>query len=205
MPSRILVGIDGSLASRAAVSWALERARSIRTGVVLLIVVDDEWGAMGERDLGELRATAEGVAVREREFARERAGSVEVTAAIAVGAPMLVLASEASAFESVVIGTHKVGTFHGHALGSRGLQLAAIMARPSSLRRSRRWRRSCDSRPRSGSCSFTGDSGRCSTAGSATRKRTSRRLLQPGSAHKAGTRPSRTASSSTPSGAPRDG
>ena len=131
MPSRILVGIDGSLASRAAVTWALERARSVRTGVVLLIVVDDEWGAIGERDLDELRATAEGVAVRELEFARERAGSVEVTAAIAVGAPMLVLASEASAFETVVIGTHKVGTFHGHALGSRGLQLAAVSPVPT--------------------------------------------------------------------------
>ena len=138
MPSRILVGIDGSLASRAAVSWALERARSIRTGVVLLIVVDDEWGAIGERDLGELRATAEGVAVRELEFARERAGSVEVAAAIAVGAPMLVLASEASAFESVVIGTHKVGTFHGHALG-----LAGCSSPPSRRcrRRSCRWTR----------------------------------------------------------------
>jgi len=126
MSNGILVGIDGSIASRAAITWALERARSIRTPVTLLIVVDDEWGAISDRDLGELRATAEGIAERELEFARERAGSVEVGAGIAVGAPMLVLATEASAFESVVIGTHKVGTFHGHALGSRGLQLAAM-------------------------------------------------------------------------------
>jgi nucleotide-binding universal stress UspA family protein len=133
VPNRILVGIDGSLASRAAVIWALERARSIRTGIVLLIIVDDEWGAVGERTIAELRETAEDVAVRELEFARERAGSVEVTAAIAVGAPMLVLATEASAFESVVIGTHKVGTFHGHALGSRGLQLAAISPVPTMV------------------------------------------------------------------------
>ncbi|KRE31142.1 universal stress protein [Agromyces sp. Soil535] len=126
MSSRILVGIDGSIASRAAITWALERARSIRTAVTLLMVVDDEWGAISDRDLGELRASAEGIAERELEFARERAGSVEVTAGIAVGAPMLVLASEASAYESVVIGTHKIGTFHGHALGSRGLQVAAM-------------------------------------------------------------------------------
>ena len=46
---------------------------------------------------------------------------------------MLVLASEASAFESVVIGTHKVGTFHGHALGSRGLQLAAVSPVPTMV------------------------------------------------------------------------
>ncbi len=133
MPDGILVGIDGSLASRSAITWALERARSIRTAVVLLIVVDDEWGAVGERAIAELRDTAEDVAGRELEFARERAGSVGVTAAIAVGAPMLVLASEASAFESVVIGTHKVGTFHGHALGSRGLQLAAVSPVPTMV------------------------------------------------------------------------
>ena len=46
---------------------------------------------------------------------------------------MLVLATEASAFESVVIGTHKVGTFHGHALGSRGLQLAAVSPVPAMV------------------------------------------------------------------------
>jgi len=133
VPDGILVGIDGSLASRAAIIWALERARGIRTGVVLLIVADDEWGAVGERAIAELRESAEDVAVRELEFARERAGAVDVTAAIAVGAPMLVLASEASAFESAVIGTHKVGTFHGHALGSRGLQLAAVSPVPTMV------------------------------------------------------------------------
>ncbi len=133
MRNRILVGIDGSIASRAAITWAIERARGIRTGVMLLMVVDDEWGTISDRDLGELRTTAEDVAQRELEFARERAGSVAVTAGIAVGAPMLVLASEAAAFESVVIGTHKVGTFHGHALGSRGLQLAAVSPVPTAV------------------------------------------------------------------------
>ena len=84
---------------------------------MVLTIVDDEWGAIGERDLDELRATAEGVAVRECSSPASGRARSRSTAAIAVGAPMLVLASEASAFESVVIGTHKVGTFHGHALG----------------------------------------------------------------------------------------
>jgi nucleotide-binding universal stress UspA family protein len=35
VPNRILVGIDGSLASRAAITWALERARGIHAVVVL--------------------------------------------------------------------------------------------------------------------------------------------------------------------------
>jgi nucleotide-binding universal stress UspA family protein len=133
MRNGVLVGIDGSIASREAITWAIERARSIRSGVTLLTVADDEWGAISDRDLGELRDTAEAIAQRELEFAREQAGAVEVSAAVAVGGPMLVLANEASGFESVVIGTHKVGTFHGHALGSRGLQLAAMSPVPTVI------------------------------------------------------------------------
>jgi nucleotide-binding universal stress UspA family protein len=133
MDDSILVGIDGSIASRAAIAWAIERARGIRADVSLLFVVDDEWGTISDRDLGELRATAEHIAERELEFAREQAGAVSVTAGIAMGAPMLTLAAEASAFESVVIGTHKSGSFHGHALGSRGLQLAAMAPVPTAI------------------------------------------------------------------------
>jgi nucleotide-binding universal stress UspA family protein len=133
MGSSILVGIDGSIAGRAALTWAIERARGIRADVALLIVVDDEWGTISDRDLGELRATAEQTAERELEYAREHAGAVGVTAAVAVGAPMLTLAAEASGFESVVIGTHKVGSFHGYALGSRGLQLAAMSPVPAAI------------------------------------------------------------------------
>lgn len=133
MERSILVGIDGSIASRAAVAWAVERAKGIDADVTLLFVVDDEWGTISDRDLAELRTTAEQTAARELEFAREQAGAVAVSARVAVGAPMLVLASEAAAFESVAIGTHKVGSFHGHALGSRGLQLAAMSPVPTTI------------------------------------------------------------------------
>lgn len=133
MNGSILVGIDGSIASRAAIVWAIERARGTGADVSLLLVVDDEWGTIGDRDLGELRATAEAVAARELEFAREEAGAERVGAGIAVGAPMLTLAGEASGFDAVVIGTHKAGSFHGLALGSRGLQLAAMSPVPTAI------------------------------------------------------------------------
>ncbi|WP_448808047.1 universal stress protein [Agromyces bauzanensis] len=133
MEGRILVGIDGSIASRAAVTWALERAKGTGAEVALLFVVDDEWGTISDRDLAELRATAEQTTARELEYAREHAGSVPVGATVEVGAPMLVLAAAASGYDSVAIGTHKVGSFHGHALGSRGLQLAAMSPVPTAI------------------------------------------------------------------------
>lgn len=133
MNGTILVGIDGSVASRAAITWAISRAGDLRTAVSLLSVVDDEWGTISNRDLTELRTDTERLATRELSFARGIAGGVPVSAAIDVGAPMLELATTASAHESVVIGSHKTGTFHGHALGSRGLQLAAIAPVPIAV------------------------------------------------------------------------
>ena len=134
MTTTILVGIDGSVASRAAIAWAVERAGALGAGVTLLTVVDDEWGTISDRDLRELRGDAEQLAVRELEFARGIAGGdVPVSAAVEIGAPMLELAGSASEYESVVIGSHKSGTFHGHALGARGLQLAATAPVPIAI------------------------------------------------------------------------
>lgn len=133
MNTTVLVGIDGSVASRAAIAWAIGRAGDLGAGVALLNVVDDEWGTISDRDLRELRKDAEQLAERELAFARQIAGRVPVSAAVDVGAPMLELAGSASAYESVAIGSHKTGTFHGHALGARGLQLAATAPVPIAI------------------------------------------------------------------------
>ena len=133
MNTTVLVGIDGSVASRAAIAWAIGRAGDLGADVALLNVVDDEWGTISDRDLRELRKDAEQLAERELAFARQIAGRVPVSAAVDVGAPMLELASAASAYESVAIGSHKTGTFHGHALGARGLQLAATAPVPIAV------------------------------------------------------------------------
>jgi nucleotide-binding universal stress UspA family protein len=133
MGAAILVGIDGSIASRAAITWSIERAEHQRADVTLLEVVDDEWGTIGERDLGELHKSAAEIAERELAFARSAARHPSITAELAVGNPMLTLASTAREFELVAIGTHKSGSFHGHALGSRSLQLAAMSPVPTAV------------------------------------------------------------------------
>lgn len=130
--SRVLVGIDGSIASRAAIRWGIERARG-GGGVKLRHVVDDEWGMVGASALAELRTAAASMVERELAFARAHAGAVPIEAEISIGAPILTLASEAKHFDLVVIGTHKVGVFHGLALGSRALQLAAMSPVPVAV------------------------------------------------------------------------
>jgi len=133
MDPRILVGIDGSVASRRAVAWAIARASGLGAEVFLMSVVDDEWGTISDRDLRELRTDAERLAARELEFARESTDRVPVSAGVDIGAPMIELATSAAAYESVVIGSHKTGSFHGHALGARGLQLAAMSGVPVAV------------------------------------------------------------------------
>ncbi|WP_281886130.1 universal stress protein [Agromyces rhizosphaerae] len=129
----MLVGIDGSIASRAAMVWTLERARATGAAVVLRLIVDDEWGTISTRMLGELRADASGRVEREFDFARARAGGVPVEAEVTVGSPMLTLAAEAAEYDLVAIGTHKTGSFHGFALGSRAPQLAAMSPVPVAV------------------------------------------------------------------------
>jgi nucleotide-binding universal stress UspA family protein len=133
MAAPLLVGIDGSIASRAAITWALARAHARQVDVALLMVVDDEWGTIGESALRELHDSAEKTAVRELEFAREAAASTRVRVGLASGNPMLTLSGESTEFGMVVIGTHKGGYFHGHALGSRSLQLAALAPVPVAV------------------------------------------------------------------------
>lgn len=133
MNAPLLVGIDGSIASRAAITWALARARACGVDVALLMVVDDEWGTVGGGALRELHDTAAKVAERELEFAREAAAATTVRVGLASGNPMLTLSGESTEFGMVVIGTHKVGYFHGHALGSRSLQLGALAPVPVAV------------------------------------------------------------------------
>lgn len=133
MDAPLLVGIDGSIASRAAITWTLERAHALHADVALLLVVDDEWGTIGENARRELHDSAEKVAMRELEFAREAAASTRVRVGLARGNPMLTLSSESEEFGMVVIGTHKIGYVHGHALGSRSLQLAALAPVPVAV------------------------------------------------------------------------
>ncbi|MGW9630113.1 universal stress protein [Agromyces sp. NPDC055520] len=129
----ILVGIDGSIASRAAIAWALEQARATGDEVELLFVVDDEAGSIGASVIAELQSEATVLAARELEFARDHAGEVPVSVQCAVGSPMLALAGEAAHATAVAIGTHKVGTFHGLALGTRAMQLAAMSPVPLAV------------------------------------------------------------------------
>jgi len=132
MTGEIYVGVDGSLAARAALEWASDRAAAVGDELVLVYVVDDEWGTIGSSARAELAGNAERVV--EQELATVRASSPLVArAAVAQGNPMLALAALARDAQLVVVGTHRTGYFRGRAFGSRSLQLAATATTPVAI------------------------------------------------------------------------
>jgi nucleotide-binding universal stress UspA family protein len=130
-PGRILVGVDGSQSSRAALRWAAAQARLTR----LPLLVVHAWTSASYPHLSPLlvrelaereawtvldRAVREGIGDRPE----DREG-LEITTRLVAGHPARVLASLGRDAAMVVIGAGGHGELAGLLLGSVGLHLAA--------------------------------------------------------------------------------
>ncbi|MEO3789551.1 universal stress protein [Nonomuraea sp. B10E15] len=124
----IIVGVDGSVAARAAVEWAAGDA--FRMGVPLRIVyaVDrspyqiGKYASIGLPDL----LLREGLTIlREaEELVHERRPTVEVTIRHVEGRPAAVLREQAAGATEVVVGSRGLGGFAGALVGSVGTHVA---------------------------------------------------------------------------------
>jgi len=133
MAGMIVVGVDGSTPSRAALDWSVRRAASTGSDVTLVHVVDDDSGTNGARPVNGGHAGAR----RFLESEVEHAGSLEPTVVVhgelRAGSPMRELVGASAEAELVVVGTHKTGFVHGKVFGSRTLQLAAASRVPVAV------------------------------------------------------------------------
>lgn len=130
MNNELLVGVDGTVASRTALRWALVRATLEGRSVRLVHVIDDEWGCVGNSALHELHAIGAGMLRREVSYAHGTMPEVDVSSELLVGHPVTVLSDLSISFDAAIVGTHKSGFFHGRAFGSRSIQLAALVGCP---------------------------------------------------------------------------
>lgn len=121
--NRVVVGVDGSPPSIAALDWAAAYAARTGRSLELLHVLDDEWGAEGaEYARGEERRAAEQLSA-----AADRASSVSAaTTRMVHGSPAQELARAVSRTDLLVVGSHKTGYVRGRAMGSLGVRLAAL-------------------------------------------------------------------------------
>ncbi len=121
---KIVVGVDGSDSSKAALVWGLRQARL--TGAPLQVVMAWDypltygWMVVPEGvDLGADAAAELEKVVKEVTEAEDTAEpAVEITTSVIQGHPALVLMAEAENASLVVVGSRGHGEFAGMLLGS---------------------------------------------------------------------------------------
>ncbi|MFI6289139.1 universal stress protein [Streptomyces sp. NPDC051018] len=127
----VVVGVDGSPSSLAAVETAAREARL--RGLGLQVVHAFIWpnmhvplgpSPMGPRD-GGLRNIAERVLSEAVELARRVEPDVEVTSDLVGGEPLTVLEAQSRTASLVVVGSRGMGGFIGLLVGSTAVHLAA--------------------------------------------------------------------------------
>ncbi|GAA4662692.1 universal stress protein [Streptomyces chumphonensis] len=127
----VVVAVDGSQSSLAAVAVAVEEARSRRCA--LRVVHAFIWPLMhvplGPSELGPsdggLRHQAERLLDEAAERARELAPELEITRALVTGEPLTVLEAESREATLMVVGSRGLGRFVGLLVGSTAVHLAA--------------------------------------------------------------------------------
>ena len=128
----IVVGVDGSEASKAALRWALEEARIRSTSVDAVYAWPFPYGALGfgwsptiDKDaIDDARRAAEiGLHALVQDAAAD-AGGVEIQEHAIEGAPGSVLLEKAEGAEMLVVGSCGLGGFKELMLGSVSHQCA---------------------------------------------------------------------------------
>ncbi len=114
MGGRIIVGVDGSGPSGAALSWACARARATGHPMLAIHVVEHD----DERSAGE---DALDSAVHR---VQSSAPDIAIQAQLMSGAAPWQLTGSARSDDLLVVGTHKTGYVSGRVLGTRSIAIA---------------------------------------------------------------------------------
>lgn len=120
---RIVVGVDGSPQSRAALDWAVEEAR-LRNGEVVALTswsfpyISDALGQAWDYELFQTDAQT----ILETELARVRDQRVQITGRVVQGNAATALVDASRDAELVAVGSRGHGGFAGMMLGSVSTQ-----------------------------------------------------------------------------------
>ncbi|MDP4510057.1 universal stress protein [Nonomuraea turcica] len=124
----IIVGVDGSVTSRAAVEWAANDAFRMRVPLRIVHAVDRSPYQIGKYPnvaLPDVLLSEGRRILREAEaLARERQPAIEVETHNIEGAPAVVLREQAKGATELVVGSRGLGGFAGALLGSVSMHVA---------------------------------------------------------------------------------
>ncbi len=123
MAEKVIVAVDGGLASRAAIEWVIERSKTVVMEVEITSVVELGWMAPGGEEV-EYRTPYEQALKLAHDRLEKQAPHTKITTSIKFGLPAeaLILASEDA--DLLVIGTNKTGTLAGILHGTLPLKVA---------------------------------------------------------------------------------
>ncbi|MDP4510010.1 universal stress protein [Nonomuraea turcica] len=124
----IIVGVDGSVNSRAAVEWAANDACRMRVPLRVVYAMDGSWYQIGKYpDVGlpDVLLREGRRILREAEaLVHERQPTVDVTTQQVEGTPTVVLREQAKDATEIVVGSRGLGGFAGALLGSVSTHVA---------------------------------------------------------------------------------
>ncbi|MFF2243591.1 universal stress protein [Arthrobacter sp. NPDC058130] len=133
MSKEIVVGINGSAGSEAALTWALERARRDKLPVLIVHAVDDRWMSPEFQYHEIIRESGMDLLQKAQASAREQAPDVEVDIQLRHGSGGSVLRDVSTEAALVVVGGHGKRWLDGGPMTDRALQVVAASECPVAV------------------------------------------------------------------------
>lgn len=129
----IVVGVDHSAPSQAALDWAMRRAERVKSDVTLVHVVNDYWVAEEYAYYDRVMESARGLLEKAAARAGEIAPGVSVRTELRNGEIVRVLSDLSEDAALVVVGTDKKGRIEGEIFGTVSLQVATMSLSPVAV------------------------------------------------------------------------
>ena len=133
MSKPIVVGINGSAGSEAALTWALERAARDKLPVIIVHAVDDRWMSPDFQYHELIREAGMELLQKAQASASEQAPDVEVDIQLRHGSGGSVLREVSKEASMVVVGEHDKHWMDGGPLTDRALQIVSASEIPAAV------------------------------------------------------------------------
>ena len=133
MSKPIVVGINGSAGSDAALSWALDRAAQRNLPVLIMHATDDRWITRDIQNREMLREAGLDLLQKAEAVAREKAAGVKVESQLRHGSAAAALREASAGASMVVVGVHNKHWLDGGPLTDRALQVVSASDCPVAV------------------------------------------------------------------------
>lgn len=133
MSKPVIVGINGSAGSEAALTWALQRAARHKLPVILIHAVDDRWMAPDFQYHELIRQSGTELLEKAQASASEQAPDVKVDIQLRHGSSGSVLRAVSKDASMVVVGGHGKHWMDGGRVTDRALQVVAATECPVAV------------------------------------------------------------------------